>query len=141
MSLEIFVGEWAVEASFPGMPPTAARSVFEWTLGGTYLAQRTEIPIPEAPDSFSLVAARAENGRYTQHYFDSRGVSRVYAMTFDDRVWTLTRETGDFSPFHFAQRFTGTFTVDGNRIDGAWEKAMPGAEWEHDFGLTYTRLG
>jgi hypothetical protein len=39
--LGIFVGEWAVDARFPGVsaagsPP--ARSVFEWLLDGRYLA-------------------------------------------------------------------------------------------------------
>jgi hypothetical protein len=51
--LEIFVGEWVVEARFPSGPPggsPAAHSVFEWILGGRYLAQRTEISIPEVPD-------------------------------------------------------------------------------------------
>jgi hypothetical protein len=30
--------------------------------------------------------------RRNQHYFDSRGVARVYAMTFDGRDWELDLE-------------------------------------------------
>lgn len=153
--LEIFVGEWAIEARFPGGPPggssdgspaaghgtgPVARSVFEWVLGGRYLAHHTETSIPEAPDSLAIVAAGPEKGRYTQHYFDSRGVTRLYAMSFNDGVWTLVRESADFSPLDFAQRFTGTFSADGNRIDGAWEKALPGSGWELDFELSYARI-
>jgi hypothetical protein len=37
----------------------------------------------------------------------------------------LLRESADFSPCDFAQRFTATFSGDGDRIDGAWEKALP----------------
>ena len=70
---------------------------------------------------------------------DTRGVTRLYAMTFAGGVWTLTRESVDFSPLDFAQRFTGTFSADGDRIDGSWEKRMPGGAWELDFNLTYTK--
>jgi hypothetical protein len=54
-------------------------------------------------------------------------------------VWTLTRESPDFTPLDFRQRFIGTFSEDGNTISGAWEKNLNGAGWEHDFALTYRR--
>jgi len=139
-----------VEARFPDGPPggpTAddsggplARSVFEWILDGRYLAQRTEISVPDAPDTLAIVAAVAGEHAYTQHYFDSRGVTRLYAMTFTGGLWTLVRESPDFSPLEFAQRFTGRFSADGNRVDGAWEIARPGADWALDFELNYVRL-
>jgi hypothetical protein len=149
--LEIFVGEWALEARFPGGPPDGspaaggaggpvARSVFEWILARRYLVQRTEISIPEAPDALAVVAFDPQQGTFTQHYYDSRGVTRLYAMTFASGVWTLSRESPDFSPLDFAQRFIGTFSADGNRIDGRWEKALPGAGWELDFELSYSRI-
>jgi hypothetical protein len=108
-------------------------------LGGQFLLQRTEVPIPEAPDSLSVVSFDPEAGTYTQHYYDARGVVRLYAMTFAGGVWTLTRETADFSPLDFRQRFIGTFSEDGNTISGAWETGHDGGEWEHDFALIYRR--
>ena len=30
--LDVFVGEWVMQAQFPGMDAPAARSTFEWTL-------------------------------------------------------------------------------------------------------------
>ena len=42
-------------------------------------------------------------------------------MSFVDGVWTLTRESPDFTPLDFRQRFIGTFSADGNTISGAWE--------------------
>ncbi len=63
-------------------------------------------------------------------------------MTFDDGLWTLRRDSPDFSPLEFWQRFTGTFSEDGNRIDGQWEISHDeGANWEKDFDLNYTRIG
>jgi hypothetical protein len=125
--LEVFVGDWIVQANFPGDQPTPAgapqaHSRFEWALDRQFLLQRTEVPVPEAPGSLTIVSVDPETGAYTQHYYDSRGVVRLYAMTFAGGVWTLTRESPDFTPLDFRQRFTGTFTPDRNTISGAWEK-------------------
>ena len=138
--LEVLVGEWVVEAEFPGQAVPAGRSVFEWILDGQFLAQRTEIPMAGAPDSTAVIAVDPETGAYTQHYFDSRGVVRLYAMTFTDGVWQLLREAPDFSPLAFRQRYTGHVSDDGNTIRGGWELSNDvSAAWEPDFGLTYRR--
>jgi hypothetical protein len=146
--LDVFVGEWIIEPRFPGDQPTPstatgpmARSWFEWALDRQFLLQRTEIPIPEVPDSLAIVSADLETGSYTQHYYDSRGVTRLYAMSFAEQVWTLTRESADFTALDFQQRFIGTFSEDANSIIGAWEKRVGGETWEHDFALTYRRIG
>jgi hypothetical protein len=139
--LDVLVGEWMVEADFPGLAAPVAHSVFEWSLDGRFLVQRTEIPIPEAPDSMAVIATDPETGAYTQHYFDSRGVVRLYAMTFANGVWRLLRETPDFSPLAFRQRFTGRIAEDGDTIRGTWETSPTdgSAAWEQDFTLTYRR--
>ncbi|MGH8983719.1 MAG: DUF1579 family protein [Acidimicrobiia bacterium] len=140
--LEAFVGAWNVEVSLPA-PPGAdvrARTSFEWILDRRFLLQRAEVSIPEAPDGLMVIALDADGDAYTQHYFDSRGVVRTYAMTFDGGVWTLTRETPDFTPLEFSQRFTGTFDDDGTTIRGRWEICHDGTNWEHDFDLTYSKL-
>jgi hypothetical protein len=148
--LGVFVGEWAVEVRFPGGQPASssareegqpARSRFEWALGGRFLLQRAEAPVPEAPDALAIVSTGPETGRYPQPYYDSRGVVRLYAMTLADGVWTLTRESPDFSPLDFQQRFTATFSEDGNTISGTWEKCLNGDGWKLDFGLAYRRIG
>ena len=48
--LDVFVGEWVVEARFPGGGDTpAARSTFEWALDRQFLIQRTEVPVLRRP--------------------------------------------------------------------------------------------
>ena len=139
--LEPFVGTWDLDVSFPHLPDTRAQSAFEWALDGRFLLQRTEVSLPEAPNTLSLIGPDPRGGAYAQHYFDSRGVIRVYAMTFDDDVWTLLRNSPDFSDLKFWQRFTGTFGADGNTIDGRWEMSHDeGATWEKDFDLVYRRV-
>ncbi|HEX8854762.1 MAG TPA: hypothetical protein VF752_04110 [Thermoleophilaceae bacterium] len=136
--LEPLVGEWSIEASIPDAP--LGRVVFEWALGGSFLLQRTDVPHPDAPDSLCLIRYDDGSGVYSQHYFDSRGVVRLYAMTFGDGVWTLRRDAPDFSPLNFHQRFIGRFWDDGDTIDGHWETSPDGVDWELDFTLIYRRI-
>ena len=64
--LDVFVGEWVVEARFPGGGDApAARSTFEWALDWQFLIQRTAVPVPEAPDGLMIVSADPESGAYT----------------------------------------------------------------------------
>lgn len=140
--LDPFLGEWTLEATFPATGPTGPTGhvVFEPILGGAFLSERSEIPHPDAPDAYKIVVADPDTESYTQHYFDSRGVVRLYAMTFEDGVWTLLREKPDFTPLDFAQRYTGTFSADGRTIEGRWETGTDGGNWELDFELNYLRV-
>jgi hypothetical protein len=93
-----------------------------------------------APDGIAIIGRDESRGTLLQHYFDQRGVARVYEMSFEDGVWKLERTKEDFSPFEFAQRFTGTFSEDGGRIYGTWEIAHDKRTWEKDFDLHYIRV-
>lgn len=73
------------------------------------------------------------------HYFDSRGVARIYQMSFVDGVWKLWRDTADVSPLDFARRLVATFSSDGKTIDGRWESCHDDATWEDDLRITYRR--
>lgn len=140
--LEPFLGEWSMEASFPGAPAPMAggRTSFEAILDGRFLLQRGEVPHPAAPDVYALISPAVEGAGFLQHYFDSRGVVRTYTMSFADGVWQLVRDSPDFSPLSFAQRFIATFSADASRIEGCWETAAVGSEeWKLDFGLTYIK--
>jgi hypothetical protein len=106
----------------------------EWLEGGGYLVQRIVMENPVFPRSLALFGPDRSGGRIVQHYFDSRGVARVYDVAFEGGVLTLSRDDEDF-----AQRFTGRFTDDGSAIEGAWERTEPDGTWIHDFDLTYRR--
>ena len=146
--LGAFIGTWALEVAFPGAPPPPpappggprAEVSFEWLAGETFLVQRWSVPIPEAPDGIAIIGWNEDRGTFLQHYFDSRGVARVYEMEISDGAWTLTRTAPDFTELSFSQRYTGTFSDDGGRIDGRWETSHDGgATWELDFELSYVR--
>jgi hypothetical protein len=141
-ALEPLVGEWSMVAAFKNVPPAGdgAHVSFEWLPGGRFLVERWEVPVPEAPDGIAIIGADPDSeGNYLQHYFDSRGVARVYKMSLEDGAWKLWRDEPDFSPLDFSQRYSGKFSDDGKTIAGSWEICHDGKTWEHDFDLTYTR--
>ena len=145
-ALNVLVGEWRMVAVFKDLPPTDADVdallTFESLPGRQFLIQRWTVPVPEAPDGIAIIGADPDHdGQYLQHYFDTRGVARVYRMTFTDNVWTLWRDEADFSPLHFRQRYVGTLSDDGQTITGAWEICHDGTTWEHDFDLNYHKRG
>lgn len=137
-----FVGEWSLEARFPQLQDTdvRGRTVIEWMPGEKFLVQLFEVEHPDAPDGIAIIGFDRGRDLYLQHYFDSRGVARVYEMSFDSGVWRLWRTSADFSPLDFSQRFTGTFSNDGSTITGRWEISHDGNSWEQDFDLTYTKI-
>ena len=112
-------------------------SRFTWYSG---MQQRSEVDHPAAPDGICIIGP-TDAGGFTQHYFDSRGIARVYEMSFADGVWELLRVKPDFTPLSFSQRYVGRFSEDGNRIAGQWESSHDrGTNWELDFHLNYWRV-
>jgi hypothetical protein len=142
--LRALLGEWRMEASFdadyfaPGSPPLTApggRTVFEWLIGEYFLLQRFTANNP-APSGIAIIGVAPEPETFAQHYYDSRGVTRVYQMSLEERIWKLWREAPGFR-----QRYAGEFSADGTTIRGAWEGSPDGNHWTHDFTLNYTRIG
>jgi hypothetical protein len=99
------------------------------------LLERGTIELPDAPDNVSIIGCDAANGTYFQLYSDERGVCRVYEMSIGNGEWKLWREGEPFS-----QRFTATFSDDGNTITGRWEIAEDGTNYTTDFDLIYRRV-
>jgi hypothetical protein len=135
------LGEWSIESVFPdGMFPESAgvrgTTTFSWTLDGAFMLQLAEVDHPAAPSLHALISVAPAGDGFLQHYFDSRGVVRLYEMTFDGRLWRLER----YPPApDFAQRFRAELSEDGSTITGAWQAERDGA-FVHDFALTYRRV-
>jgi hypothetical protein len=139
--LRPLAGKWEMEVAFPGRSPIGgAETVFEWMPGERLLVQHWEVPIPEAPDGLAVYGYDEGRGVLLQHYFDARGVARVYEVGLDDGVWTLERSQEDFSPLNFSQRFTGRFSGDGGTIEGTWEIARDHTTYEKDFDMVYRKV-
>ncbi len=98
--LEVLVGEWTTEFVHPYGPPSTAsgRSRFEWLKKGDkggFLVRHDEVAHPDFPDSVTLIAVEVSpntvSDRFICHYFDSRGVERMYAMSLSNGQQTSGR--------------------------------------------------
>ncbi len=69
------------------------------------------------------------------HYFDSRGIARIYSLGADHGVWRFWREWPGLS-----QRYIATISADGSTITGNGELSRDGSTWEQDLRITYRRL-
>ena len=149
--LDRLVGTWSTEATHPAFPGVVVRGTadVEWLEGERFLIHRTRTDHPDFPDAICIIGDMARDrvdgggshartpSSWQMHYFDSRGVHRIYEMTLRGGQWKLWRDSLD----PFAQRFTGRFSEDGKTITGAWELAEDGSSWKTDFELAYTKLG
>ncbi|HYI46684.1 MAG TPA: hypothetical protein VE174_14595 [Actinomycetota bacterium] len=127
------LGEWTTEASHPMLPDTvvAGVSIFAWLEGEQFLVNRAHNHHELFPDSVSVIG---NTEGLHMHYFDSRGVHRVYDMSFERGVWRIWRDHPGFS-----QRFTGTFEDGGHTIAGQWQLNEDGSTWNDDLAITYRR--
>ncbi|HET6262705.1 MAG TPA: hypothetical protein VFG99_10785 [Chloroflexia bacterium] len=135
--LDLLVGTWRTDIFMPIEPPIAVqgRTTCEWLEEGPFLVVRGSVEHPEFPSLLAIIGGDETTGAYAMLYFDSRGVSRIYAMSLSTEAWKLWREAPGFF-----QRFVGTFSDDRNTVTGYWEKSSDGSDWELDFNLTYTRI-
>ena len=132
--LNALVGSWTIEATHPAFPSTivGGETRFEWLEGERFLLQRSRTDHPEFPDS--LIVYGAEPDELSMHYFDSRGVHRIYRVSFAGGVWRMWRNEPGFS-----QRFTGTLSDEGDTIDGLWKLSRDDTTWDDDLKITFRR--
>ncbi len=139
--LEALVGDWQMELSNVSFLPnpsatTTGHISFEWLQAGAILVMSMGGKPSGPPDAMWVIGRDDSTPNYTVLYYDSRGVSRVYAMSFSVDVWKIWRDAPGF-----CQRFEGKLSNDGNTITARWEKSSDGATWQHDFDVTYTKIG
>ncbi len=141
----MLVGEWRADAIADGEVVAHQLVTFEWIEGGVFLAYRTQATVlPHAPavwhenapsSSTGVIAADDGSQSFTYSYADSRGVSRVHAMTLDaEGRWTQSGRPGE--AFH--QRWDAT--VGPTTIDGRYERSADGRTWNVDFEMRFRRV-
>jgi hypothetical protein len=145
------VGAWTTEATHPAFPGVIVHgtAVVEWLEGERFLIHRARTDHRDFPDSISIIgytehdrvdeaASAALGSSHTpplrMHYFDSRGVFRVYEASIDDASWRLWRDAPGFS-----QRFTGTFVDAVDTIAGRWQLRRDDVHWADDLEIIYRR--
>lgn len=131
------IGNWKTTGTHRLVPDTIlhGRASFEWLENGAYLITRSEIDDTRFPAGIAIIGSDDTADEYYMLYFDERGVSRKFQVTWHDNVWHTWRNAPGFS-----QRFTGTIAEDGNTMLGTSELSTDGSSWEKDLELTYKRV-
>jgi hypothetical protein len=130
---EALAGTWRTEATHQALPGAIrGESTFEWLEGKRFLIWRSRYDHPEVPDAIAIMGMI--DGKLSMQYFDTRGVHRVLAVSLSEGSWRFSRDGSDFS-----QRFTGTFSDDGDTITGLSEISEDGSTWDDDLVITYRR--
>lgn len=149
--LERLVGSWSTEATHPALPGVVVHGTVrvEWLEGERFLIHRARTDHPDFPDSISIIgfterdrvdagasalSAAHDNQPLCMHYFDSRGVFRVYGVSFGAESWRIWRNAPGFS-----QRFSGTLAQSGRTILGRWQSCEDDVHWQDDLQITYHR--
>jgi hypothetical protein len=149
--LNRLAGTWTTEAAHPAFTGVVhGTAIIEWLEGERFLIQRAKSDHPDFPDSISIIGFTerdrvdgapdtdpAVSGQeLSMHYFDSRGVFRVYAASMDDESLRFWRNSPGFS-----QRFIGTLADGGDTIIGRWQLCQDDIHWNDDLEITYGRRG
>jgi hypothetical protein len=140
--LQFLIGNWKMEVFNTSFLPNPADKLagkvrFEWFEDQTFLVMRSSVEgsDPKPPDSVAIVNQDDTTKEFQFLYYDARGVSRIYEMSFENNVWKLWRNAPGFQ-----QHFEGKMSEDKKTIRAAWSKSTDGKTWEHDFDLEYRKV-
>ena len=143
--LEPLIGRWHGEGDLPMDPPMQVSVEATIEPMGEFILLRTVGEPAEMPDTMAVIGGAPDGEPQPMHYFDSRGVQRLFLTTLLGSTWTIWRAPGEDwngpdGP-GFNQRFIGELSADGQAIEGRWERGLgdAGDEWELDFPLRYNR--
>jgi hypothetical protein len=138
------VGGWTTEGTHPGFHGTVIHgsSEIEWLEGERFLIYRTRYDHPDIPDGISIIG---DTDGLHMHYFDTRGVHRIYDVKVTDEGWEIAMDRDSpASSFaspdeRFSQRTKFTFEDDGRTMTGEGTLSHDDVNWEDDLRITYRR--
>jgi len=131
---DALVGQWETEGSHPFVKePIRGQASFEWLPGRRFLIWRSEQTPTTVPTAIAVIGGGDTPGTWPLHYFDSRGVFRVYTTNMAGGVWKFWRDEPGF-----LQRATGRFR-DGGRVLEIRTELNEYGTWKADLEMTYRR--
>ena len=130
MSLAKLLGSWDITMSHVAISePVSGRQTYERVLEAAFVMLRWTYDHPEFPDAIALMDDT------TFHYFDVRGVTRVFDFDINSSGWTMNRRDEDFW-----QRSSARF-ISPDEMQGSGENSYDaGLTWQHDFHMSYVRV-
>jgi hypothetical protein len=138
------VGRWTTKATHPGLPGALIRGSSEiaWLDGEQFVILRSSYDHPDIPDSISIIG---DTDGLRMHYFDSRGVHRLFEVTVTDDGWEIVMDrhspAGSFAARDapFSQRMTYAFEDDDQAMSGKSKLSHDNVNWDDDLEINYRR--
>jgi hypothetical protein len=132
------VGAWTTESTHPALPATTVSGTAEvqWLEGERFLIFRAHNDHPDFPDSISILG---DTDGLRWHYFDSRGVHRIYEFRVTDDGWEIARDAAGADESAFSQRLTLTFEDGDDTMEGRSAISYDNETWQDDLQITYRR--
>lgn len=104
---------------------------YAWLPGGHFIAHTVTGALGDTPlQGLEVIGYDGAVLRATS--YDSLGVVTKYRVRLHGRTWSMIGEK---------DRFSGIFAVDGQRLEGKWERRMRGGVWQAIMRVTLTRIG
>lgn len=138
-ALQPLAGHWRMELYNAKFLPDRNAKVtapldMEWIEHGAALVIR-QGDFAHPPAAVWIIGRDEREPGYSVYYFDDRGGSRIYRMSFEGSQWLIWRDTGES-----IQRFRAEVDPGMQIIRGRWEDSADGGQtWELDFNLDYIR--
>jgi hypothetical protein len=132
------VGAWTTEATHPAVPGTIVSGTadVQWLEGERFLVFRSHNDHPDFPNSISIIG---DTDGLRWHYFDSRGVHRVYEFSVTDDGWEIARNVAARDASGFSQRIMVTFEAGDETMAGRSKISHDNETWQDDLEITYRR--
>jgi hypothetical protein len=137
--LAVLIGKWKTEGwtrEVPGAPVTRVDAVdtYEWLPGGFGLLHRVDARMgDDKVEGAEIIGYDPARDSYVTLYFGSDGPAGYEATLSEEAgalVWKMRSESN---------RFTGTFSDDGNTITGHWELLGDDSNWRPWMDITLTK--
>ena len=137
--LQALIGTWKTEGWTIETGEAPARRIdatdtYEWLPGGFSVLHRVDAKVgDQTVEGAEIIGYDPARATYVTQYFGSDGPNAYEASLAEEDgalVWRM-RSRDD--------RFTGTFSDDGNTIIGHWESAAEDSSWRPWMELTLTR--
>jgi hypothetical protein len=139
--LDAFVGSWRTEgwtAETAGARPARieAMDIYEWLPGSCGLLHQVDARVGDVHvEGAEIIGWDPDSHAYQTLYFGTDGSAAYEATLSSDEagvlIWAMRGRS---------DRFTGTFSDDGRRIEGYWEQPDDEGNWRRWMDVTLTRL-
>ena len=117
-AFERLIGDWHGEGQIPIEPPMAISQEAKIERLGAFVVFSSVGQPADVPDTISIIGGAPDGEPQPMHYFDGRGVQRMYLTSLEGSTWRIwrapVRTEGPHGP-GFNQRFVGEISADGSR--------------------------